>query len=57
MDADHKQSAYDYAQLQPHVDTMHLMAYDFHYMGGDHLGPQHRRQQKVRAGIQSRRRV
>ncbi|MDB4970639.1 MAG: hypothetical protein JWN44_6328 [Myxococcales bacterium] len=39
MDADHKESAYDYVQLQPHVDTMHLMAYDFHYMGGDHLGP------------------
>jgi chitinase len=39
MDADHKDAAYDYAQLQSHVDTMHLMAYDFHYMGGDHLGP------------------
>jgi chitinase len=39
MDADAKESAYDYVQLQSHVDTMHLMAYDFHYMGGDHLGP------------------
>jgi spore germination protein YaaH len=39
MDADHKDAAYDYIQFQDDVDVMHLMAYDFHYMGGDHLGP------------------
>jgi spore germination protein YaaH len=39
MDADHADAAYDYVQIQEDVDVMHLMAYDFHYMGGDHLGP------------------
>ena len=39
MDADHKDAAYDYAQIQDSVDVMHLMVYDFHYIGGDHLGP------------------
>jgi chitinase len=39
MDADHKDAAYDYVQFQDDVDVMHLMAYDYHYMGGDHLGP------------------
>ncbi|MGZ3407964.1 MAG: glycosyl hydrolase family 18 protein, partial [Polyangia bacterium] len=39
MDADHKDAAYDYIQFQDDVDVLHLMAYDFHYMGGDHLGP------------------
>ena len=39
MDADHKDAAYDYAQIQDVVDVMHLMAYDYHYLGGDHLGP------------------
>jgi len=39
MDADHKDAAYDYAQFQDDVDVMHLMAYDFHYYGGDHIGP------------------
>ncbi|HWE31129.1 MAG TPA: glycosyl hydrolase family 18 protein [Polyangia bacterium] len=39
MDADHADAAYDYVQIQDDVDVMHLMAYDFHYMGGDHLGP------------------
>ena len=39
MDADHKDAAYDYIQIQDVVDVMHLMAYDYHYMGGDHLGP------------------
>jgi spore germination protein YaaH len=32
-------SAYDYVALQASVDVMHLMGYDFHYLGGDHLGP------------------
>ncbi len=32
-------SAYDYTALQSTVDVMHLMGYDFHYLGGDHLGP------------------
>ena len=39
MDADHKDAAYDYVQFQDDVDVMHLMGYDFHYFGGDHLGP------------------
>jgi chitinase len=39
MDADHKDAAYDYVQFQDDVDVMHLMAYDYHFMGGDHLGP------------------
>jgi spore germination protein YaaH len=39
MDHDMPDAAYDYTQLQDIVDVMHLMAYDFHYMGGDHLGP------------------
>ena len=37
--ADHKDAAYDYAQFQDDADVMHLMAYDYHYYGGDHLGP------------------
>jgi chitinase len=32
-------SGYDYASLQGSADVLHLMAYDFHYLGGDHLGP------------------
>jgi chitinase len=32
-------SGYDYAALQQSADVMHLMGYDFHYLGGDHLGP------------------
>ena len=39
MDVDHPDSAYDYAQIQNDVDVLHLMGYDFHYFGGDHLGP------------------
>ena len=39
MDADHKDAAYDYVQIQDVADVLHLMAYDFHYLGGDHLGP------------------
>jgi spore germination protein YaaH len=35
----HKDAGYDYASIQDSVDVMHLMAYDFHYYGGDHLGP------------------
>lgn len=39
MDFDHKDAAYDYTQLQGLADVLHLMAYDYHYLGGDHLGP------------------
>ncbi|HXU68174.1 MAG TPA: glycosyl hydrolase family 18 protein [Polyangia bacterium] len=39
MDADHKDAAYDYASIQDSADVLHLMAYDYHYFGGDHLGP------------------
>ncbi len=39
MDADYTAAAYDYVQLQDNADVMHLMGYDFHYFGGDHLGP------------------
>ena len=39
MSAANAASAYDYATLQTTVDVMHLMGYDFHYLGGDHLGP------------------
>ncbi len=39
MDVDHKDAAYDYAQLQDVADVLHLMGYDYHGMGGDHLGP------------------
>ncbi|HZS38349.1 MAG TPA: glycosyl hydrolase family 18 protein [Polyangia bacterium] len=39
MDHDDGNNAYDYTQLQNSADVMHLMAYDFHYLGGDHLGP------------------
>lgn len=39
MDHDDTRNAYDYAALNAQVDVMHLMAYDYHYLGGDHLGP------------------
>jgi hypothetical protein len=39
IDQDNGQSAYDYAALNAQVDVMHLMAYDYHFLGGDHLGP------------------
>jgi chitinase len=39
MDQDHADSAYDYTFLQANVDALHLMGYDYHYLGGDHLGP------------------
>jgi spore germination protein YaaH len=32
-------SAYSYADLSQWCDALHVMGYDFHYMGGDHLGP------------------
>lgn len=35
----HADAGYDYKQFQDDVDVMHLMGYDFHYFGGDHLGP------------------
>jgi spore germination protein YaaH len=33
------QSGYDYVALQQSADVLHLMGYDFHFLGGDHLGP------------------
>ncbi|MDB4966148.1 MAG: hypothetical protein JWN44_1837 [Myxococcales bacterium] len=39
MDRDYPDTAYDYAFLQATVDVMHLMGYDFHYLGGGHIGP------------------
>ena len=36
---DNGQSAYDYAAMASAVDVLHVMGYDFHYLGGDHLGP------------------
>jgi chitinase len=39
MDGPHKDAAYDYAQIQGSADVLHLMGYDYHYMGGPHLGP------------------
>ena len=39
MDHDDGQNAYDYAVLNRAADVLHLMGYDFHYLGGDHLGP------------------
>ncbi len=32
-------SAYDYNALSAACDTLHVMGYDFHYLGGSHLGP------------------
>jgi spore germination protein YaaH len=39
MDHDEADAAYDYASIQDSADVLHLMAYDFHFLGGDHLGP------------------
>lgn len=39
MGAANPASAYDYTALQTSADVLHLMGYDFHYLGGDHLGP------------------
>jgi spore germination protein YaaH len=32
-------NGYDFASLQQSADVIHLMGYDYHYLGGDHLGP------------------
>jgi chitinase len=32
-------NAYDYTALQQNADVLHLMGYDFHWLGGPHLGP------------------
>ena len=40
IDVDSGQSGYDYAALVAGgADVIHLMAYDFHSISGDHLGP------------------
>ena len=32
-------NGYDYNVLAQACDTLHMMCYDFHWVGGDHLGP------------------
>src|SRR5262249_17780310 len=32
-------NGYDYAALQQSADVLHLMGYDYHWLGGPHLGP------------------
>lgn len=39
LDADDGQNAFDFAAINEAVDVMHLMGYDYHYMGGGHIGP------------------
>jgi spore germination protein YaaH len=39
QDHDDGNNAYDYPSLQAAADVIHLMGYDYHYLGGDHLGP------------------
>jgi spore germination protein YaaH len=39
ISVDDGNNAYDYDALSAVVDVMHVMGYDFHYVGGDHLGP------------------
>jgi spore germination protein YaaH len=36
---DNHNNGYDYAVLQQNADTLHLMGYDYHWLGGPHLGP------------------
>src|SRR5579859_3516564 len=36
---DSSDNGYDYAALQQNADTLHLMGYDYHWLGGPHLGP------------------
>lgn len=39
LDLDHGRSGYDYAALSRSADVLHLMGYDFHFLGSSHLGP------------------
>jgi len=39
MGYDNGNNGYDYNVLAAACDTLHLMEYDFHWLGGDHLGP------------------
>jgi spore germination protein YaaH len=39
IDHDDGQNAYDYNALFAAADVAHLMVYDYHYLGGNHLGP------------------
>jgi spore germination protein YaaH len=39
MATDDGNNGYDYKALQGQADVLHLMGYDYHYLGGDHLGP------------------
>ena len=32
-------NAFDYAFLAANLDAVHIMGYDYHYLGGDHQGP------------------
>jgi chitinase len=36
---DNGDNGYDYVALQQAADTIHLMGYDYHWLGGPHLGP------------------
>src|SRR5581483_9626209 len=39
MGYDNGNNGYDYQVLAAACDTLHMMEYDFHWLGGDHLGP------------------
>jgi spore germination protein YaaH len=39
MAADDGNNGYDYKALAADADVLHVMGYDYHYVGGDHLGP------------------
>jgi spore germination protein YaaH len=39
MGYDDGNNGYDYNALAAACDTLHMMNYDFHWLGGDHLGP------------------
>jgi hypothetical protein len=36
---DYKEHGYDFRELQKTADVLHLMGYDYHWLGGDHVGP------------------
>jgi spore germination protein YaaH len=39
IDVDNGQNGYDFVKLAAAADVIHLMGYDYHWLGGDHLGP------------------
>jgi hypothetical protein len=36
---DYAENGYDFRELQKSADVLHLMGYDYHWLGGDHVGP------------------